>query len=504
MRVHERLRATNLCLPFCQDSADHLRDYLKLMPSVVDPYDAAGVVEGCVENWLHWLEPHVLPSAVDLYSQSGDRYEAFFSSKELHLRFSKEYPYLAARLSGAVFAKANNVRRAIDRLSTDWDLLRATYPGLGSLIAVKDAGGDPHDGGQSTLKLAFSSGHSLIYKPRGARFHVALHSLLEQVDDNDASTLIPAIVSHEDHSWVAPTPQSGTNGSPEDYCYVLGRQLALLDCFGYMDGHFENVIATSAGLKIIDSETFLHNKNGPYLASIAETGLISAPEAPSFDTANMSALTSTGRFMSHRFQARALNDGTDDIGVGYSGYTPFASYPHRPTLTDGSVVFLSDYSRAIANGLRDGYSVFPRKVADVLTDARGTPDVSSRTILRATLHYTNTLSWLDQPNSARDEATARTIAVERLRVDTTKRLPGDVEMEEVGRLLAYDIPYFCSPVTTRDLHSITGIVEPSFFVRTSLERSESRCRAITADRDYIEKQTYLVRAALEGSSATNR
>ncbi|MEW5423882.1 type 2 lanthipeptide synthetase LanM [Amorphus sp. 3PC139-8] len=147
-------------------------------------------------------------------------------------------------------------RALVQRFAEDRSAIAETFGWATESLIVEalDFGlSDRHHGGAQVHRLHFSGGRTLYYKPRPLGLEAAIGTLTEELGPT-GSAILPTMLDRATHGWsngiAAEAPDLST------YYQAAGRTLALAWVFGASDLHDENVIATAAGPKVVDAETF--------------------------------------------------------------------------------------------------------------------------------------------------------------------------------------------------------------------------------------------------------
>jgi type 2 lantibiotic biosynthesis protein LanM len=159
----------------------------------------------------------------------------------------------------------NSSLELVERLSTDWHLIRTTLafgaePGILSFIA--SGAGDPHRRGRTVTILEFSNGFKLVYKPHSLSVDLHFGELLEWVNQAgfEATFRVLKIIDRGCYGWsefVAHVPCS-RRSELERFYTRLGGYLAAFYVTRARDMHFDNVIAAGEFPIPVDLETLFH------------------------------------------------------------------------------------------------------------------------------------------------------------------------------------------------------------------------------------------------------
>lgn len=215
--------------------------------------------------------------------RSGDQtrqYREFISSlacgglKALFVRF----PVWARLVGNRLHLTRVATQRFLDHLGCERDVLARHFHGGKSLLlrALQMGCSDPHEGGQTVIKLAFAGAPALFYKPRGSAGHLLLGSVLGALNDalDDPYAVLPSALLLHDHSWMAEV--SHRHARSEDELRLFHRRAGVLLCALYVtdatDMHADNLIADGPRPVPVDTESLMHPRLRAEL-----TGTIRAP-----------------------------------------------------------------------------------------------------------------------------------------------------------------------------------------------------------------------------------
>lgn len=242
------------------------------------PYDPSNVAQLLFDASADTLAGILLPTAVlELHAarRAGD-----LAGAEAHARFASfikrlrepsasfallhDYPVLARLVITWLDDWATAAEELLERLSTDWDAIAATFAGVADdemLVGVEIAG-DRHRRGRAVVVLEFSSSLKLVYKPRSVSNELHFQSLLQWL--NEHTDLPPyrclAMLNRETHGWVEHVSVSSC-ASPNGVKRFYERQggyLALLQTLSAVDFHAENIIAAGEHPVLVDLEGLFH------------------------------------------------------------------------------------------------------------------------------------------------------------------------------------------------------------------------------------------------------
>lgn len=177
----------------------------------------------------------------------------------------EEYPVLARQLVIAINQWTRYELEFLRHLCADWsEVSRIFCPqqAPGELVEVKGGKGDSHRGGRSVLKLKFSSGFQLIYKPRSMAIDLHFQELLVWLNQRGANPPFRplAVLDRGSYGWVeyVEAGNCATSAEVARFYERQGAYLALLYALEATDLHLENLIASGEHPVIVDLEALFH------------------------------------------------------------------------------------------------------------------------------------------------------------------------------------------------------------------------------------------------------
>src|SRR5262249_2293041 len=141
-----------------------------------------------------------------------------------------------------------------------------------------------HNCGRSVIKLTFSSGLKLIYKPKDLGIDEAFFALIDWLNEAIGGVQAPdgvaairqmlplrvlrrlRLLNRTTHGWVecvehVPLPDAE---AAERYYRRMGMLLCLAYVLGGSDCHYENIIACGAQPVLVDHETLFQSSMMPF------------------------------------------------------------------------------------------------------------------------------------------------------------------------------------------------------------------------------------------------
>ncbi len=449
-----------------------------------------------------------------------ERFQDFVSQlchEEVMLPILEEYSSLARLLIVTVENWANYSLEFLHHLCTDWNEIRQVLfseaesdPGL--LVEVNGGVGDLHKSGRSTLKLKFSTGAQLVYKPKPMMVDIHFQELLlwlNERGDHPAFRILN-VIDKGNYGW-SEFVAAQSCSSPEEVARFYERQggyLALLYALEATDVHFENLIAAGEHPMLIDLESLFHPRTAEYMLMLSQ--------AMATETLQASVLRIG--LLPQRIWGDQKHAGVDLSGLGGKG-GQLAPHPipqleavgtdhmrfirqraemsdrqNRPVLVDTPVDVL-DYSNQILTGFARVYRLLMQHREALLAGPLlkfAHNDV--RLIIRPTQAYAQLLQESYHPDLLRN-ALDRDRFFDRLWSGIEQRPHlKRVIAAELADLHIDDIPMFTTRPNTRDIYTSRGKRIADFLDEPSLEAVRKRLQLF--DEHDLTRQSWFIQASL--------
>jgi lantibiotic modifying enzyme len=391
----------------------------------------------------------------------------------------RKFPALFPLLQQAVSEWADATAVFHDRLHRDGPRL-AAWLGLAAMPPVESVSGtvsDIHPGGHMVLRIVFTGGRCLYYKPRAVTGEWLWHRLLATVAEADPELRLPAARVLEGnparYGWAESVlPRDGlptesfVNSS--GYWHAAGAMLCLAQHARLTDLHLGNIIATPNGPAVTDAECLGTpelfasppsgdrrgaTEIGAFLDSLLDTGLL--PRKSATDMPDTSGL----------FGGAAPVPG---IGLPQWALAPDGRYRFTPSpaalLDHGNAPSRTSAVAALPQ-LLSGY----RHAAGVLLSSRKTLIAprshwrlvlerahAPRIVLRDTLTYGILLSQSLEPGYLRSGHRRQSALLRALRRSASAAFPEVLLRTEAHSLLHLHVPRLIIVPGTRTLASGSG------------------------------------------------
>ena len=390
--------------------------------------------------------------SADAINHHQDHYKAFVQGM-LHGelgQFYQSYPVLARE---QVRLATNWVEATVElwsRLEKDRaEILRTLADGqtLGKVTAIEPSLSDPHHGGRRVAKLFFESGLQVVYKPRDLRLELAYNQLLDWLG-NAGLTPRPKslrMVNRRTHGWVESAEQKPLTDvrAARDYYQKAGALVCLTHLLGARDLHMENVIATSDGPVLVDTEMLLQ----------PQTLDDSKPPSETIASSSTSNVLNTGFISIFQLDSNAS---VMDIG-GLKGQ---GSFKNQPIAADDQPLRPEDFTAQILEGFQSCY-YFCLSHREALQEevVRRFTGANTRIVFRPSNQYAMLLQTLRavtyQKNGIKKSLMIE--AIHRVFHREIKRpLLWPLVEEETEALELLDVPRFLAPVDETTLYARSG------------------------------------------------
>jgi type 2 lantibiotic biosynthesis protein LanM len=234
---------------------------------------------------------------------SGDRDGSFcFDAFCLHMRAAglrelfNTKPVLLRLLAGKVRQWIDTTSEFLRRLDADFDLLSLQFFGrsaTGAVNSIKTDVSDKHNSGRSVYVVSFTSGASVVYKPKDLTIDANWAAFLQWLNSRQPPIDLraPHVVPRDGYGWCEFI--SYCDCADEFEVQRFFERAGALLCISYIlaasDLHQDNLIAAGEHPVIIDLETLLHAVD---LAATTETSAVRANEWAKRKLAN--SVLSTG------------------------------------------------------------------------------------------------------------------------------------------------------------------------------------------------------------------
>ena len=403
------------------------------------------------------------------------------------------YPVWARLLGTRLHTAARALQTFFDHLHNDRQAFAARFhEGLWHTVYEIQFGcSDPHDGGQTVIRVGFQDAKPLFYKPRGVSGQALLTDLGAWISEPNGPRVmsLPTSLDFEDRSWTANVVHRYCTDSGQ--WHRFHRQAGKLLCSLYLldttDMHADNVIATGDALVPIDTETVLH----PYLDGLQPGAATATNEKRSVTRVGLlprSVADRTGRGYSQAglsdvrqaparvwcWRVEAPNTDAMRVTRSVRHHHSGANSPWLPPSPPGDDTSVSiDLVDGFDQAYRALMAFADDRSAELLARAR---THRARCVVRPTRLYHQLRGGLQTPDALVDGVRAQ-LELEALYRpflddEDTARRAAPLVRSEIRQLLAGDIPCFYARADSTDLHTHTEERIPSLMSTCALERLE--------------------------------
>ena len=512
-------------------AAERIRDERGAVP--FDPASVAVALFAGLPGQLHMMLSRMLVLELNVARLEGrlsgetpeERFASFVEQLEQPanaIALLREYPVLARRVANRIRKWALRGTELLQHLADDWEEIQRhgllpAEPGIVSTIDM-DAG-DTHRDGRSVALVRFTSGATIVYKPRSLAVDLHFQQLLTWLN-NRLSKRMPTthfrtirVFSRADYGWVE-FVQPGPCASAEEVTRFYQRQggfLALLYVLGATDFHFENLIAAGEHPVLIDLEALFHSQakvamTGPpdlelvsdvILNSVLRIGLLPRRSwsDSDYEGADLSGLGGAAGQLSPDRVLRWAQMGTDQMRAERARVL-MPGRNNRPAL-DGKAIDPLDYLDALVDGFSTIYRLLMEHRAELLSDDGPLDcftDDPVRAIIRPTRFYGLLLHESAHPDLSRDGLEWEQF-LDRLWVgaDEAPYLAAVIPSERRD-LLNDDIPVFTTTPTSRDVWDSVGKRVADFLPQSGWQSVERIVDGM--GEEDLRDQIWMIRASM--------
>lgn len=393
--------------------------------------------------------------------------------------FFQEYSVLARLLATTLQFWIEATAEFLSRLSADWAEIQKDFANgqeTGAVIKLVAGLSDPHQHGRSAIKLRFTSGLELFYKPRPVRMEKSFNDFLSWLNTKGANPAfkVVKVLDQIEYGWMELVPHlpCADTSAVERYYKRLGMLLCVLYALEATDCHYENVIACGEYPVLVDAETLLNPRvidffaaTRPYdpalqaqLDLLENTVLRTAfmpfkfeQQSDSYDFGALAQITEKEVEVKVRRWEHINTDGMK-LYIENGRMTPGANVP----LLEGSYHDVKSYSGAFVEGFREGYRLISELKPELLNPSGVLAEFKNqpvRIIFRSTKVYGFILSKLTHPRYLRT-GLERNLEIEALghAFLLTETCPPLWHLldEEIQAMEQDDIPFFLTTSDSRD------------------------------------------------------
>lgn len=425
-------------------------------------------------------------------NDSKERFQSFillFKDKERLINFYYEYITLTRLLSTTTTNFIKNMEELLgilvkykDKIFNHFDIkpgekINKIIPGIG----------DTHEQGKTVVKIFFSSGNIIVYKPRNLKIAQAYNKFIDWLNSKNEILDMPTYSSLCFDNFTLEEFVSKkscvSEKEIENYYIRFGQLIAIMYLLNGTDIHMENLIACGEYPYVVDLETLFQNDikfNVPDTAFskatyemfnlVTKTSLLPSKTFKIDLRQNgidVSALNGKEQEIPHKVLA-PVNILTDEMRYELTN-AKIPSAENIPEL-NGKPVSYNSYIEKIVQGFRNACNLFLKHKEELLNSngiLNEFKSVKIRIILRDTVQYSNIIQHLHHPDYMRD-ALLREQMLQN--IWSFPYVNKEVINSEYQDLLNNDIPIFYSYTDSLDLIDSRGKIYKNYFEKSGFEK----------------------------------
>lgn len=377
----------------------------------------------------------------------------------------KEYSELTRLMKLKVKNICNFSKEIIDNTKKEYNQLMVHFSNgneLGKLVTMVMGEGDSHNNGKSVVKLLFSSGLKLIYKPRSLQIESGYYNLIDWINNQTIHNFMPikAPKVHfiNDAGWMEFIEHMECSDSDDikHFYNRIGQILCLLYLLNGKDFHYENLIAYGDQPVLIDLETLFHaemvtinsdNANSIMHASQAvynsvkgiallPTQIVNKKNSKILDVGGLSNKEN----QSAPFKSAFIKDFDNAEIQIITDYSFIVSKSNNPIL-DGKAIDSAHYLKEIKAGFAYTYNwIKENKIQYKSKMEYFFQGCIGRLVYRPTNLYAQILSTSYHPDVLRNTLD-RKVYLHRIGLITEMK-EHEISVLELNQMLNGDVPYF--------------------------------------------------------------
>lgn len=435
----------------------------------------------------------------------------------------KAYPVMARHLAMLVSMWVESTLELLARLRRDRDAIATAFGAipLGELCRATPGLSDRHDGGRCVAVLTFTSGRSVVYKPRDVGLERVFHEFQAWLSSRGLDFLPRPlrVLEREGYGWAEFVDQEPFQDRQQvgEYFRRAGTLLCVVHVLRGADAHQENVVATSLGPVLIDAEMLLQPVDHGEEKDARSDGLIDGAAhgvprsclSPGFVTllhvdadgvcydvgGLMPASPRTALVGARSWRSPRSDD------LHFVGERRVHPTLRNQVVLDGVVQRPEWFAADVLSGFAEAYRFFLAQGPQVL-DPEGPLSLfaaqRSRILFRPSDQYGFYLHALTAPRYQR-RGLDRSVALETLnrvfRHEETRPLLWPLVADERRALEALDVPRYSLPVDEGVLRAANGERVSAHLVRSGLEAVTAGLRDL--NEEDLARQLDLLGSALE-------
>ena len=428
--------------------------------------------------------------------------DVLLKDKNYTLSILQRYPVMYRLISNIVNNWLINNLELIARYIEDRDVITEKFNSnrnIGELVSITSGLSYDYNDGKSVTILEFSTGFTIVYKPRSLQMDIAFNNFLSWFNTNKMGIKLYEmnILSRDNYGWMEFVEDKPCNNKEEAQLYYkkMGSLLCILHIFRATNVNHENIIAHGFDPVIIDIEAILQNrwykKNdktsiekisnriemsvksmGILPSLIMENNVIKGVDVSALGGNESQEISITVPTIQNLHTEQNIDTDHEKIDCGLTKLKESKNGPH----INNHKIDVFSYKNIILKSYIETYEyLIKRKIKEKLSlEIEKFSNITSRQIIRPTKKYASILSTSTHPDFLRD-GLDREMLIERLfieSVDQDKLLKA--LRFELKDLLKNDIPYFLNLSKDRDLYHNDKIVYKDFFAISNINLAISR------------------------------
>lgn len=431
------------------------------------------------------------------------RYDAFVKNLQEggFLAVLEQRPILTRILVTITKLWIDSVGEVISRLRDDMLRINSKFNAgrnVGKVVRIDGGLSDPHNGGRTVLKLQFSNGLEIGYKPKSLAVDIAFKNLVGWLSRSGAppSCGVSEVLDRGEYGWtewINPRPCAAIS-EVKSFFQRAGATLCLFNVLGGVDFHAENIIALGNIPYPVDLETLFH-PHPPWIATCfaqntateraavrLKRSVLASYYLPTWTLRPDDILVKAGGLNPHLIAsdryAGFLEINTD--GMKYATKQQAGKRSENLPSFNGVYFTGIEYGAAVASGFTEMYRFLSARRIELCSDKGPLSEfkgIPVRAVLRPTALYSLLVEQSLRPHVLSNGFTW-TLHFEHL-VRSSRLLfcscpvNWDLLRSERQALAKLDIPYFSTKTDCRDLHLPDGNLIKDFFSCTSIEQQRS-------------------------------
>lgn len=422
------------------------------------------------------------------------------------IEFYTEYIVLTRTLILRTEFFINNIKEILNHIEKDWLELNITFTGYETTLERIELGlGDTHQRGKTVVKLHFSKGTTVIYKPKNLDVTLKYNDLIKWLQKKNENITLPTYktLSFKDHSYDCFITYQECKSKQEvkNYYNKFGQLIALMYMINGADMHYENIIAHGSDPYLIDLETVFHQY--PVLDfddtaelklkyeqtdSVLGSGLLPQSLFQNSDGKGIDLSAFNGHKQSVPFKVLQIENRSTDKMI-FKKKEAFTEEANNIPMINGNKINGRLYYKEILNGFLEMINTFKVNKSELIDGPiKEFGNCTIRIIVRATQQYSDFITESTHPDYNRD-AYALEEMLERMWFYPFKdRRTVPFEIKD---MLNKDVPFFTTTIQSKDLFSSEGDRIPNYFEASGFDLVKEKILNLSEEQ-IMEQSRYLL------------